>query len=666
VSEFFSDVLNSVPYGCAFSLVAVGLVLTFRATGIFNFAFAAEAYAAAVVYAVLCGDGLDPLLAAGIVVLVMAPLFGALLDFGLFSRVPAGEKRAKLVMALGLMVVLPQVVLLVIGNTNPESPPAPFLNSGFWEIGNVPILGFQACEAISTAAALLILAVFLRTRRYGLPIRAAVESPRLLELSGVDSKWVIRGAWMISTAVAALAGVIYAPTSSGVVQFDPFSLVLVASIAAAALGGLRSLPLAGLGGVLLGIAWGLEQAYVPSNSIWYSALVPSLPFFILIVLLVVHPAFRRLEDATDPMAAVEPPPPVPALALRPPVIDRSIRLLRWPLLVLSVLAVVLFVPDQWNFSLTVGASLGIIFLSITLLTGLGGQLSLAQAMFAGIGGFTTAQLADNAHFPILLAALCGALVAGISGWAASLPALRFRGLPVALLTLCLALLGDNLLFTTSWVIGNSQNGINLPRPSSIFGINFASVDSEGFFVLTVVAMVAVAGVVNLLLRGTTGRALTAVDSSALAAAGSGVRVRRMTINVFMLSAGIAGLGGAFFAMTYGTIMGGPGGTFIWFYGPTFLVIVVTVGATTVEGAITAGLAFALMNQAFTYLPTKIGGTQLGASSGLTIAILSLGAFTYAKHPEGIFEWVRRRVATTVFRAVEHRGDPALLSAEDST
>jgi len=350
------------------------------------------------------------------------------------------------------------------------------------------------------------------------------------------------------------------------------------------------------------------------------------------------------------MAAVEPPPPAPALAIRPPVIDRAIRRWRWPFLVLAVAAVVVLVPSQWVLSLTVGVSLSIVFLSITLLTGLAGQLSLAQAMFAGIGAFTTGQLSGNFGVPILIAALAGALVAGLGGWAASLPALRLRGLPVALLTLCLALLGDNLLFNTSWIIGSTA-GLSVARPSSFFGIDFSSFDSEGFFVLSVVVMVGVAGVVHLLLRGSTGRALSAVHASPVGAASAGVQVRRLTILVFILSASIAGLGGAFYAMTFQNVSPTD---FNWFYGPTFLVIVVTVGATTVEGAITAGMGYALLNQAFTYLPTKIGGTTFG-SLGLTIVLLSFGAFTYASHPEGIFEFAKRKVAKTLFKAVEHRG-----------
>lgn len=658
---FFSFALQSVPYGCAFALVAVGLVLTYRATGVFNFAFAAEAFAAAVLYAQLCTDGVNRTVAAALVVLVIAPVFGALLDFAFFSRVPPGNHTAKIVMALGLMVILPQIVLMVVGQNQVLSPPTPFLSQGvIGSIGSVTFNGQQICQMVATFGVLLILAVALKTRRFGLPVRAAVESPKLLELSGVDSRWVLRAAWMVSTSLAALAGVLYAPVETQV-QFQDFSLILVAAIAAAALGGLRNLPLAVLGGVLLGVIWGVVQGYVPPNSVWYIALVPSLPFFLLLLLLIFNPTFRHLEDTNDPMAAVEPPPPAPALALRPPVVDRALRRFRWPILVLAVAGVVVLVPSQWTLSLTVGVSLSIVFLSITLLTGLAGQLSLAQAMFAGIGAFTTGQLANNFHVPILVAAVAGALVAGLGGWLASLPALRLRGLPVALLTLCLALLGDSLLFNTSWIIGSS-GGMNVPRPSSFFGIDFSSFTSEGFFVLAVVVMVGVAGVVHLLLRGTTGRALSAVHASPVGAAAAGVPVRRMTMLVFMLSAGIAGLGGAFYAMSYGTVSPTD---FNYFLGPVFLVIVVTVGATTVEGAITAGMAFALINQAFTYLPQTIGGTQLGSTS-LTIVLLGFGAFTYASHPEGIFEFAKRKIATTVFRAVEHRTGALVGAAEKPT
>lgn len=649
MGQFLAYVLPSVPYGCAFSLVAVGLVLTYRSTRVFNLAFGAEAYAGAVVYSELFAHGVQRTLAAVLVVFVIAPVFGGLLDFALFSRVPPGNQTAKLVMSLGLLVVLPDVVEMVIGQNQVLAGPPPLFTpyQPIFRLDGQPVNGGELCVMVATVAVLVALTALLRTRRFGLPIRAAVESPKLLELSGVNSKWVLRGSWMISTSLAALAGILF---ESGPVESQNFAILIVAALAAAALGGLRSLWLAALGGVLFGVIDGVMSGYIPSDSIWNADLLPSLPFFLLLVLLLVHPAYRHLEDATDPMAAVEPPPPPPALAVRPPSVDRTLRRMRWPFLVAVVAGVVLFVPSQWTSSLTQGAALAIIFLSITLLTGLAGQLSLAQALFAGIGACTAAQLNEHTHLPILLAALAGALVAGLGGWAASLPALRLRGLPVVLLTLCLALLGDDLIFPTSWIFGTGT--LNLPRPSHIFGISFSSVDSEGFFVLVVVVMVAVAGLVNLLLRGTTGRALAAVHASPVGAASVGVRSRRLTILVFMLSAAMAGLGGAFYAMSVGTV---GAQDFNWFFGVTFLVIVVTVGSTTVEGAIVAGLAYTTITQAFAYLPTTIAGNDLGGAS-LTVVLLSVGAFTYAAHPEGVFEWMRRKVVVTLFRAVEHHGE----------
>jgi branched-chain amino acid transport system permease protein len=643
VGEFFNFALPGIPSGCTYALVAVGLVLAFRATGVFNFAFGSEAFAAGVVYTVLTAHGMQPALAGCVVVFVIAPLFGALLDFGLFSRIPPGNMIARIVTSLGIMVVLPQIVTLFTNNETLNGPPPMFFSTDWYvRWGTVVFNGPEMSTFISTIVVLVALTLLLRTRRFGLPIRAAVESPKLLELNGVDSKWVLRNSWMISTSLAGLAGVMFASVSTTV---DPYTyeVVVVAAIGAAALGALRSLPLAVLGGVGLGVVTGVVQGYVPTNSVWYTALVPSLPFFMLLTLLIFHKGFRRLQENSDPMAAIEPPPPAPALALRPVRVNRVVRRFRWPLLVVVFLVVLEYVPGPWIAALQIGAALSIIFLSITLMTGIAGQLSLAQAAFAGIGACTAAQLADSQHVPVLVAALAGAVLAGLGGVISAMPALRLRGLPIALLTLCLAVLADNLLFPTSWISGGFY-GLVVPRPH-LFDINMNAVDSKSFLILLLVILLAVTGAVHALLRGTTGRALSAVHASPVGASGAGVSVRRLTVLLFMLSAAIAGLGGALWSMCY--VQETPD-DFNWLLGPTFLVIVVTVGVTTVEGALEAGMLYALFNEAVTFLPTRLGSSSAG-SSALTILVLSLGAFTYAKHPEGIVEYLKRRVTMLVFR-----------------
>jgi branched-chain amino acid transport system permease protein len=650
VGEFFSYALPGLPSGCTFALVAVGLVLTYRATGVFNFAFGSEAFAAGAVYSEMYWHGVNNLMAALIVVFIIGPAFGALLDYGLFSRIPSANVTAKFVTALGVMVFLPQVVSIFVGPSQIYSPPPLFFSPaliGSW--GTVALNGSELSTILITTVVLAVLTVFLRSRRFGLPIRAAVESPQLLELTGVNSRWVLRSAWMISTALASLAGVLLASNST-TVDNQTYGTILVIGIAAAALGAMRSLTLAVVGGLGMGVIQGVVPAYIPTDTVWYQALVPSLPFFVLLAMLILHPGMRRLEQSNDPMSAVNPPPPTPALAIRAPIVNEVLRRYRWLVLAGALAVTVTFVPGPWILTLSLGAAMSMVFLSITLMTGLAGQLSLAQATFMGIGAFTAAQLAVNQHVPILFAGAAGAVVAGLGGVLAALPALRMRGLPVALLTLCLSLLADNLLFKTSW-ISNGDAGLVVPRPR-IFNIKMDDVDSKSFFILAFVALLAVAGVVHTLLRGTTGRALAAAHASPAGAMSAGVPVRRFTVLLFMLSAAIAGFGGAFYAMANQQVNYD---SFYSIYGPTFLVIVVTLGVTSVQSAIEAGFAFQLIQQAMQYLPSRAGTSFDGPT--VTILLLSLGAFTYAKHPEGIVEFLKHRFALLVLRARPHMAAP---------
>jgi branched-subunit amino acid ABC-type transport system permease component len=657
VTLFFSYALSGVPAGCSYALVAVGLVLTYRATGVFNFGFAAEAFGAGVIYAELISHGVNPGLAFAIVVVVIAPAFGAMLDYLFFSRVPPGDQTAKTLMSIGLLVALPQIVLLIVGSNEVFQPPTPSLPWKYWRFWEVSYTNYEVFEMLVTGLLLVLLILLLRTRSWGLPTRASVESPKLLELNGVNSKWVIRSSWMLSTSLAAIAGIMIA-LSSSTVNPTTYSWLLVSAIAAAALGGLRNLPLAVAGGIGIAVVGNIITGYLPSDSVWFNAFVPSLPFFMLLVLLVVNPSLRNLDVSADPMATVEPPPPPPALALRPPSVNRVLRRYRWPFLVAVILLILTFCPGTWINALTVGAALSMIFLSITLMTGLAGQLSLAQAAFAGVGAFATAQLNLNLDVPILIAALAGGLVAAVGGCLASLPALRLRGLSVTILTLCFALLADSLLFPTSW-IGFSGSTPKLPRPK-IFRIDFSGVGSKSFFILTFVVLLAVAGMVHQLLKGTTGRALSAVHASPAGAASSGVAVRRLTIWLFLLAGFIAGIGGAFFAMTFSLV---DATNYSWLYGPIFLVIVVTIGAATVEGAIVGGMLYALINQALSYVNAG-SGRSLGTGT-LTIVLLSVGAFTYANHPEGVGEYLQRRATQLIFRTP--RGAPvAAVSGEEST
>jgi len=649
VNEFLSFAIGGLPFACSYALVAVGIVLTFRATGVFNFGFGAMAYGAGVTYVELCSHGVPAWLSLLIVTVVLAPVFGALLDWGLFRRIRTADLTSKVVTSLGLMVFLPSVVQIVIGPTTVYSAPAPFLSTYFTTLFGISISGPVIATLVTTIVVLMVMTLGLRSRRVGLTLRASVQSPRLVELHGVDSGKVLRNAWMVSSSLAALAGCLYAP------QFatqspGAYNVLLTGAVAAAALGAISSFTLAVAGGVLLGVLQGVIPGYLSPNSVWYGALVPSIPFFMLLIMLLTHRGFRSLDRSKDPMAVVEPPTAPPGLARRSEILGFSGRIVNWLAVVGLVIVAIIFVPEVWVGTLTIAASMAIIFLSVTLLTGLAGQLSLAQMVFAGMGAYGTARLSTHHHWSLGMSLIAGTMIASLGGLVASLPALRLRGLPLALLTLCFALLADNLIFPATFV-GNGSSSIGVRRPD-IFGVDFSGPFSRNYLVMVVTFLAMTTFGVRLLIHGTTGRMLTAAHSSEIAAASSGVPMRRTITIIFMLSAAVAGLGGGLYAIALGSLSTPD---FNSAFGPVLLVVVITMGAASVRGALIAGVAFVALPQALALAPSRFGGG--GQSTAITIVLLSVGAFTYAQHPEGIVTFIQGRLKVAGLKIRDLRGDP---------
>ena len=631
MSTFLSYAVPGIPFGCTYAIVAMGLVLTYRTTGVFNFAFGSQAFVSAFTYTVLIGEGIPTWLAFVIAVVVLAPALGWVLDRFLFRRIAATNTTAKLVSAVAVFVALPQIVLLMFGSATRFSPPPLFLDAGrvYLHLFSTPINGLELETVIMTAALVLVVSAVLGASRFGLTVRAAVESPRLLQLEGVRSDRVLSAAWMGSSLMAGLAGVLLVPQYP-TLQFNNYAILLVAALAAAALGNLADVQLALLGGILLGVVEGLASGYFSTSSVWHTGLLPAIPFLLLAILLVTRGRLRALEDTEDPLAGSDPPPPVPIAVTRSGELDRVIKLGGRALAVAAVVSVLTWVPGNWAFTLTAGVVYSIIFLSITLVTGMSGQVSLCQATFAGIGAFVAAQLAVHHGVPILLGAVIGALGAMVVGALGALPALRLRGLPLALLTLALALLADNAVFPYSWA-GGPASGLNVPRPQ-IGSINLATTSSKGFFVLALLVLIACVIGVKVVQRATVGRYLDALRASPLGAESVGINPSAARVFVFALSAGLAGLGGALYASLQQSINPAD---FNYQFSLVFVVVVVTTGVRTVEGAIQAGVSFVVVEQLLSYLPGRWG------SGGLAIVLFAFAALTYARHPEGVVEFQKR-------------------------
>ncbi len=629
MSQFLTYALPGIPYGCAYALMAVGLVLTYKASGVLNLAFGAQAYVSAVVFYVAVHHGWPKWAAFIVAVVLLSPAIGVVLDLLLFRYTRTAPDLVKLVPVLGLLIAIPSITQIIFGTSTRTSPPAILLdpNRVYFHVFGFAVTGEEITTTVVTVVVVAALALLFKSSGLGLRMRAVVESPRIVELAGIRSDRVSATAWGLSSLFAGLAGVLLAPIYSSL-SASNFSALLVASIAAAAVGGFSSLPLTLAGGIGLGIAQEVIGGYLPSGTILSSGLRPAFPFVVLAVLIIVRPQFGDTRSTGDPLSVCDPPPP----SLKPPTriteVALGTRVFTGVILLALVVSALTWVPGNWSFTLTQGLVFATIFLSITLLTGMGGQISLCQATFAGIGAFTTGQLATHFGLSVLVGFVAGGLLAAAVGALLSLPTLRLAGLALALLTLAFALLADNVLFAYPWA-GNGASGLTIPRPS-IGGISFSG--NGAFFWLTIVVLALVALGVRLIRGGTIGGELTAIRGSEVGATSIGIDLRRLRIIAFALAAGIAGVGGALYGSLQQTVSPND---FNYLFSLVFVVVVATIGVYSVAGAIEAGLAYAVLQSVISNLPSRFGS--------LLAVIFGLAALTYVRHPEGVVAFGKRWV-----------------------
>ena len=670
MTDFLRYAVQGVPIGCVFGLLAVGLVLTYKTSGVFNLAFAAQAYASAAVFYVVRKTHEWPLLwAALLAIVVVGPLLGLLLDRILYRHLRTASPLAKLVTSLGLLVAIPQVVNLIFGfGDQPQYRPPPL-----WPVERVNdlIIPHRGAPIVINAAefstllftALIVggLALLFRYSAIGLQMRAVVESPRLVELQGINSSLSSAVSWMLSSLVAGFAGVLMAPLFAQMVSNDFFTL-LVAALAAAVFAGLVSIPKAIVGGLLLGILQAELVGFLPTDNAITNGLRPALPFVVLFALLIGRLAISAIQGTglsfargvTDPMAGVDPPPPSVTGAAREPWMLRTTRGFALGACLLT-LALAWWVFDgEWTGIIISGTCLGVIMMSMVLMTGIGGTISLCQATFAAIGAFTTAQLVLRWNVPVLGAIVVGAIVAAAVGGVLALPVIRLPAVYAALATLAFALMFETIIRPLDGVSGGS---VPVPVPRPLMGsVDFT--DNRSFLLLAVGIAALVGLGVTLLKRGTTGRFLDAVQGSEVAAASVGINPARQRLVVFMTAAGVAGLGGGLLASYAG--QANYEANFVFFYGLIWLAVVVTVGSRSVTAAMLAGVGFfatpKLLTMAFTFpgnylsshpqtsgfVRTLLEFSEPKWAQTISFVLFGVGALGYARHPEGVLQFQSTR------------------------
>lgn len=662
--DVLRGMLQGTPPGAVYALIALGFVLTYKTSGVFNLAFGAQAYVSASMYFALRVDRGWAIVPAFVVsVVLLAPALGLLLERTIFRHLRSASAVAKLVITIGLSLAIPNLFNLVAGYFLDFEPGvgqapqgiAPDGASVFYDPFGVYALSRNELVAVFVAAmSMFALATLFRWSAVGLRMRAVVESPRMVELNGIRADRVSAFAWALSSFFAGLAGVLIAPRFNTLAPGDFFNLVIVA-IAAAAVGRLVSLPGALVGGLGLGILIALTDTFLPrwvERASWLEPVAnnvaPAMPFVVLFAVLVFWPAIRHAREAADPMAGVEPPPP--ALASLERTRSMTIATRAFGVCFFAFVGFVLLSEGDsfWLLLVTQAVILSTIFLSITVITGMAGQISLCQGTFAAIGGFTVFQLVDRFDLSVLAAAAIGAVVSGAVAALLSIPVLRLGGIWVAIATLAFAYFFDAVLVRQSFLGGGGTSllqGTRVPRPT--LG-PWDLANDKAFLVLAVVVFVLASIAVLLVRSGTTGRTLAALRGSPLAAEAIGISPARARITAFALSGFIAGLGGALLAIQEENVNYAK--NFTPFAALFWLVLVVSLGCRTIEGAGNAGAAFALFDALI--LKGAVIGWLLRSEERIPdlfpispdwrFVLFGLTAIQFARHPEGMVEAGKRR------------------------
>lgn len=675
VEDLFRGILQGLPPGSVYGLIAVGFVLAYKTSGVFNLAFGAQAYISAALYFHARNQwGWPNALAFGLSVLVVAPALGLVLEHFIFRRLAPGSTLAKLVIALGLSVALPNLFELIVGfepvaGRTPEGL-LPDGGTVFYDpTGLYPFSRNELTAIVVAVAATAGLAALFRFTNLGLQMRAVVESPRMTELNGVRSARVSASSWALSSVFAGLAGVLIAPRFNTLAAPDFFNLVVVA-VAAAAVGKLVSLPRALAGGVGLGVLISVVNTFLPdlaADHTWLEPvqenLTPAMPFVVLFALVTLWPALRADVHLQDPLAGVDPPPPVPAAMTRSSTVTRMTVVFGVCFFAVVGLAVFTQADTSWLFLVTQAVIMSTIYLSITVITGYAGLISLGQGAFAAIGGFAVFQLADRFGVPVLFGALAGAAIAAVVGAVLALPLVRLGTVWVAIATLAFAAFFDAVLVRMPFVGGGGTSlmqGTRVPRP--VVGPWDLS-DDRAFLVLALVVFGLAAYVVRQLRTGTIGRTLQALRGSELASQAIGISPTRAKVTAFAISAFLAALGGALLSIQQKNV--NYAANFSPFAALFWLVVVVSLGARTVEGAGYAGASFALMDRLVFQgvlvgwiLRTDGPPDVFPISPKWRFVLFGLTTLAFARHPEGLIENGKRNAHDRVERLLARRRERA--------
>ncbi|MCU1464016.1 MAG: inner-rane translocator [Acidimicrobiales bacterium] len=655
-------VLVGIATGAIYALAGMGLVLTYKATGIFNFAYGGIAMICAYIFWQMRSEwGWPTLIAAPIALLLVGPGIGVLLERVVFR--PLARKGAsttqKLVATLGVFELCLGLGFKIWTGTTRTG--ARIVSGRSVKIMSGVNLGVDNLFVIAFTTVVCV-AVWLMFRKthLGTEIRAVVDRPELAELAGVDANRVRTISWAMGCGLAGATGILLASGH----PLDPyhFTLLVLEVFAVAVVARLTSLPVAVAAGVfLLGVPQSVltkvDLAQVPFTNHHFggwiaeglNSLKPNLSAVILIAALLIYRNLDEIGTAASNTTS--------GLVSRA-IGSRRAQRSSWRLPVAfaaAAIAMPFLVSDITLPYAQITVGLAVTFTSIICVTGFSGQITLGQAAIAGFGAFVSARLAGGSlGLPVMITILLGGLAAMLLGLLAGFPALKRKGLFLGLTTLALALLVHSFVFQSYTLSGGAQ-GLRSTRPS-LFGWSLDGPWAFYWFELVV------AGLMLLLARnlrsGRLGRVLAAMRDSETAAKSVGIDLRAYKLFIFGASSFIAGIGGCLLAeqarvfnavTSYDVFQ-----SLLWF------VAVIVAGVSSIWGAVLGAILFELLDKLInisgsSQLIIALGALFIGYLPGSSLVGLLSRTTGWLRTPRGLVRAFERARAESAL-------DPAPASA----
>jgi branched-subunit amino acid ABC-type transport system permease component len=566
-------VVTGIADGSIYALAALGLTLTYKTSGIFNFAIGAQAAASAYVfYSFRVTLGL-PWPVAALCSLLLVGLVGSLLLERIAYWLTGAPAAMKVVATIALIVLLESVLTGAYGVATIQF--TPFLPSKGFNIFGVTILGSQLIAFALAVASTFGLYVFFKRSRLGVSMQAVVDSPTLLALEATNPVTVRRYAWAIGSCFISISGMLLAPSLG--VDVNIYLLVYISAFGAAAVGAFSSLPITFAAAMGIGITMNvMSDKMAGQTNLVLAELYTQVPFLVLVGALLLVPRAKLVTRGADAVRKLR-----PAATFSPPVLvvgaGAGIGL---------AIAIPFLVSSAFVNQYTTGLGFAVVLASLGLLLWTSGQISLCQVAFAAIGASSFGHFVA-AGMPWLVALAVAVVVAIGAGALAAIPSFRLSGVYLAVATFGFGLLLQNLIYPTFLMFGQSDL-VAVPRPQ-LFGIDATS-DRAYYYVALVIAGLCAAVVIGIR-RSRLGRLLRGLSDSPLALEAHGTNTRITRLYVFCAAAGLAAVGGVLIAGVTQSAGGTPTGPFGYFNSVVLLAVLAICGSQPILSPVIAAFLF---------------------------------------------------------------------------